>query len=147
MDIRLLIEENPDYKPPEIRLRCARMDDNLRKIVEYIRVRSDTIAVKTDGAARVLPLATVFYFESVDRKAFAYCASNVYECGESLAVLEKKLAESTFVRISKSCIVNTMSIKSVKPLDNHRLKALLRNGEAQIINRHYVTALKDKLGL
>ena len=147
MAIKLVIEEDPTYKDPEFTLRCEKLNSNLRRIVEYIRVRSDTIAVKAEGASRLIPLASIFYFESVDKKTFAYDASSVYECGESLAVLEQKLANSTFVRTSKSCIVNAVLIKSVKPLDNHRLMACMRNGEAQIINRHYVAALKEKLGL
>ena len=147
MEIKLVIEESPAYREPEIILRCKRVEGSLRRIVEYIRVRSDFIAINADGISRPLPLANVFYFESVDKKTFAYCANNVYECEQTLAELEKKLTSSTFTRISKSCIVNTVLIKSVKPLDNHRLKALLRNGEAQIINRHYVAGLKEKLGL
>ncbi len=147
MEIKLIIDESPAYKDPEIILRCERVEGSLRKIVEYIRVRSDTIPIKADGIPRPLPLSNVFYFESVDKKTFVYCSNNVYECAQTLTELEKKLSGSTFVRISKSCIVNTVLIKSVKPLDNHRLKALLRNGEAQIINRHYVNMLKEKLGL
>lgn len=147
MDIKLVIEESPEYREPEIILRCERVAGNLKKIVEYIRVRTDAIEIKAEGIPRPLPLSSVFYFESVDRKTFAYCASSVYECEQTLSELEKKLTNCTFARISKSCIVNTVLIKSVSPLDNHRLKAYLRNGEAQIINRHYVAVLKEKLGL
>ncbi len=147
MNIKLMIEESPEYREPEITLRCERVNDNLRRIVEYIRVRSDAIAVKAEGTSRLLPLSNIFYFESVDKKTFVYCASNVYECAQRLNELEGKLTNSTFVRVSKSCIVNAVLIKSVTPLDNHRLKAFMRNGEAQIINRHYVAALKEKLGL
>ena len=147
MEIKLVVEESPEYREPEIILRCERVVGHLKRIVEYIRVRSDTIEVKAEGIPRPLPLSNVFYFESVDKKTFAYCASNVYEYAQTLAELEKKLTNSTFVRVSKSCIVNTVLIKSVQPLDNHRLKALLRNGEAQIINRHYITVLKEKLGI
>ena len=46
-----------------------------------------------------------------------------------LSALEEKLANTTFVRISKNCIVNTAWLKSVSPLWNHRLEALLKNGD------------------
>ncbi len=147
MGIKLTIVENPEFKQPEIILRCEALNHDLRKIVEFIRVRSHTIPVKEGGASTLLALSGVFYFESVDKKTFAYCASEVYECSESLAELERRLADTTFVRASKSCIVNAALIRSVKPLDNHRLTALMRNGERQIINRHYVVALKEKLGI
>jgi DNA-binding LytR/AlgR family response regulator len=147
MGIKLIIEESPEYSEAEIVLRCERVEGSLRNIVDYIRVRSDSIAVKADGISRLLPLSNVFYFESVDKKTFVCSASSVYECAQTLTELEKRLTNSTFVRVSKSCIVNTVLIKNVRPLDNHRLKVFLRNGEAQIINRHYVAALKAKLGL
>lgn len=147
MRIKLTIDESPRYKDAEIVIRCERVEGSLKNIVDYIRVRSNPIAVKANGSTLLLPLSSVFYFESVDKRSFAYCASSSYECTQTLTELEIRLASSQFVRISKSCIVNMALIKNVCPLDNHRLKVFLRNGEAQIINRHYVAALKERLGL
>lgn len=101
MGIKLTIDESPGYREAEIVIRCERVEGSLKNIVNYIRVLSDPIAVKADGTTRLLPLSSVFYFESVDKRSFAYCASSVYECAQTLAELEKRLASSTFVRISK----------------------------------------------
>lgn len=61
--------------------------------------------------------------------------------------LEETLTNSSFVRISKSCILNIDFIEKVKPMLNGKYEVLLINGEKLIINRHYVPIFKKKFGL
>ena len=51
------------------------------------------------------------------------------------------------MRISKSCILNVMTLKNVRALLNGKMEAELENGEKVIVTRHYVETLKQKLGL
>ena len=60
---------------------------------------------------------------------------------------EEALINSSFVRISKSCILNIHFIEKVKPTLNGKYEVLLINGEKLIINRHYVPDFKKKFGL
>ena len=76
-----------------------------------------------------------------------YTEKTVYRCKEKLYELEELLENSSFVRISKSCILNIDYLESVKAVFNGKLEALLSNGEKVIINRHYVSAFKKKFGL
>lgn len=57
----------------------------------------------------------IIYVDSADGRTFLYSGKNVYESRETLAALEEKLANTTFVRTSKNCIVNTAWLKSVSP--------------------------------
>ena len=58
-------------------------------------------------------------------------------------MLEEKLLHTSFIRISKNCIINIDYLKSVRPLYNHRLEAFLVNGETQIVTRNYIEVLKN----
>ena len=90
---------------------------------------------------------SVYYFEAVDDKVFAYCESKVYEIKRKLYELEKQFENTDFLRISKSVIVNLSKIKKLTPGFSGRLEALLDNGERAVISRQYVPALKKKLGI
>ena len=61
--------------------------------------------------------------------------------------VEEILAHRDFIRISKSVIVNLDKIKSVTPMLNCRLEAILQNSEKIIISRQYVPELKKSLGI
>ena len=95
----------------------------------------------------VFSLDDVYYFDSTDERTFIYLASEVYECDMKLYELEQQLADTNFVRISKSCIVNIIKLDSVRPLINSRYEAKLENGEKLIINRHYLPGFKRKFGI
>ncbi len=83
--------------------------------------------------------------ETVDSKTFLYTKEHTYLCRQSLTTLEDRLKHMTFVRVSKSCILNISHLKCVAPFVNHRLKAELTNGEQLIISRNYIDALKAQL--
>ena len=81
----------------------------------------------------------------MDNRVFLYTAAESYETRLKLYELEDMLKEKTFLRISKSMIVNLMKITSVRPALNGRFSAILKNGEEILISRKYVPALKRVL--
>lgn len=81
----------------------------------------------------------------IDNKTFLYCKDQVYESKQRLVALEEKLKTTSFIRISKNCILNCTQLKSVSPLWNHRMEATLLSGEKLVITRNYISSLKEKL--
>ena len=92
-----------------------------------------------------VPLDTILYIESIDRKTFFYDKRRVFEGKETLSSLENKLDNSLFVRISKSCIVNIAFIASSYPMDNHRIGLVLKDGERLVVGRTYAEKLESRL--
>ena len=74
-------------------------------------------------------------------------ATNVYEVKEKLYELETILPVTSFIRSSKSNILNLDKIKSISPAFGGRFEAVLINEEKTIISRQYVPVLKERLGL
>ena len=61
-------EDKKEY----IRIGCHRVDSNIEEIVRFIESRQGRIDGK-DGDSQVsIPLADIFYAESVDNKTFIY---------------------------------------------------------------------------
>lgn len=145
--MKLIIEQSTYQEETEIVIRCSAIDSDLQKIIDEIRLLSFSINGYKDGTVRRISHENIYYIDCVDEKSFIYCENDVYDCRMKLYELEDILIKSTFVRISKACILNIKFIDSVRPLINGKYEALLINGEKLIINRHYVPDFKKKFGL
>ncbi|BCJ95808.1 LytTR family transcriptional regulator [Anaerocolumna cellulosilytica] len=143
--MKLTIYEGMNEIEDEIVINCGMVDKRLKHLIEYIRQYTFSLQGYQGSELFHLSVETLFYIESVDGKTFLYSTSQIYESKDSLTTLEGKLYNTSFVRISKSCLVNTACIKSVKPYANHRMEAALKNGERLIISRNYIDTLKEKL--
>ena len=143
--MKLTIHQDLGIPETEIIINCAHMDTRLRHLVELIRQHSFFLIGYQEGKEFQLPLEQIYFIDSVDGKTFLYLEKEVYVCRDTLAVLEEKLLHTSFIRISKNCIININFLQSVRPLYNHRLEASLESGEALIVTRNYIEALKNKL--
>jgi DNA-binding LytR/AlgR family response regulator len=121
------------------------MDNRLQHLIDYIRQYSFSLKGSLEGQNYNISLENILYIDSVDGKTFLYCKEKIFESKETLTSLEQYLFSTPFVRISKSCIMNTNALKSVRILMNHRMEANLINGEKLIITRNYMENVKRKL--
>lgn len=145
--MKLTIEQNAPVSEVEITVRCRSMDTRLEALIRQMQMYELTIAARKDGSSYLFTLDSIFYFECVEDRTYLYLRDEVYECPKRLYELEQLLEYTSFVRVSKACMVNTAMVESVRSLFGRRLEALLDNGERIIVNRHYVPAFKEKFGL
>ncbi|MDE6218874.1 MAG: LytTR family transcriptional regulator [Lachnospiraceae bacterium] len=142
--MKLFIEQDDGYREPEIHIKCGLIDADLQRIIDEIQTLMFSLPVSKEGAVSKLSLEEIFYFESVDERTYVYSQTEVYACDYKLYEVEEKIGKCGFARISKSVIVNIRKIQMIKPQLNGRFEAVLDNGEHLIVNRHYVSALKEK---
>ena len=109
-------------------------NDSVCEILNYLRKHSKRLLGKSDDSDILFSLNDVFYFESVDKKTFAYLDLRI---DLRLQELEDAFFENGFVRISKTTVLNIYRISSIKPTVNMRVIAVLENGEKIQINRSY----------
>ena len=60
---------------------------------------------------------------------------------------EELLKDTSFVRISKTTIVNIDYLKFVRPLLGGKMEITFINDESLVVNRHYLKSFKNKFGL
>lgn len=142
--MKLIIEQDMNRGEPEIIVRCGLMDERLARLVEQLRLYSFSVPAWKDGVSRQVPLELIFYFESVDNKTFLYTEKEVLECERKLYELEELLVHTSFVRVSKNCILNAAAVAGVQAQLNGRLEARLRSGEKLIVSKHYVPDFRAK---
>lgn len=145
--MKITIETPSIGQEDEIIIRCTSLDDRIINLIYALKSEQDNlIGYMEDKIIKLVP-KEVYYFESVDNKTFAYTAQGVYEVHKKLYELEKEYANTDFLRISKSVIVNVAKIAYIRPIFNSRFEAKLKNNEKIIISRQYVVELKKKLGI
>lgn len=145
--MKISIQDLPDGEEEEIIIRCRGMDEQLMKLVYALKTGREKLTVsREDRLFRIQP-ASVYYFEAVDNKVFAYLEKEVYETKLKLYELENRLSGTDFFRATKSTVINLAKMESLSPAFNGRFEASMKNEEKLIISRQYVPLLKEKLGL
>lgn len=144
--MKLKIEMFDTCKETEVNIKCKEIDNRLKKAIDILK-SDKSFTVRKDNSTKVLKIEDIYYFESVDEQTFAYTQDDVYSCQKKLYEVESVLSDTSFIRISKSCILNIDYLESVRALLNGKLEGTLSNNEKVIINRHYVPEFKKKFGL
>ena len=141
--MKFTIEQSSDNNEVEINIKCGQIiDEKLQKLIDQIRLYSFSIVCKKGKEIYQISLKDAYYIESVEEKTFVYYESNL-----KLYELEEQLKNTSYIRVSKSIILNIEKLQSVKPLINGKLEANLKNNEKILINRHYVPEFKKKFGI
>ena len=132
-------------EPEELEIRCHEETEEVKDIITFVKSRQGKLTGICEGQQHEIPIADVYYIETVDNSVFIYGQNKVYEAKQKLYELEGMLREKYFLRVSKSLVLNLMKIKAIKPALNGRYSAILHSGEEVIISRKYVAQLKCAL--
>lgn len=143
--MRVDIVKQPGLTEDYAKLYCAKETAEIAMIANFIKMGIKQLLGKSDGVEKELFLNDIFYFESVDKKTFAYLEESVWEVDISLKEIEEDFAGRGFVRINKSAVVNLYKIELTKKDFEMRMLILLENGETLIINRHYKKNFQNSL--
>ena len=117
----------------------------VNEILDFFRKSSQRLSGRADGREVLFSIKDVYYFESVDKKTFAYLEHEVVRIDMRLQDLEQVFAGSGFIRVNKSAVLNVYKISSLKSEINMRVMALLDNGEQIQINRSYKARFRSFL--
>lgn len=143
--MKVKVEVIEELEEPEITIRCSNNNDQIKAIVDYLESIKVTLIGKKDGEKFVLNLQDIYYFESVENRTFAYVEKDVYEVNFRIYELVEMYKNTTFIQVSKACIVNIKYIKKITTLVNGRILAVLENDEKMIITRVYANEFKRRL--
>lgn len=135
--LKLIIDSTDKYTETEIIIRCRCIDKEVEKIIEFLKKpekNENLLTVQTDEITKKIKLEDIFHIESVNKRTFVYTEDNVYRCKEKLYELEEILKFGAFVRISKSCILNTDCLESIRASFNYSCRILI--GKFRVMCHH-----------
>lgn len=145
--MKITIQDLADGEEEEIIIRCRGMDEHMMKLVYALKAGREKLTVSREDKLFRIPPSSIYYFEAVDNKVFAYLEKDVYETKYKLYELEQRLWGTDFFRATKSTLTNLAKVESLSPAFNGRFELSMKNGEKLMVSRQYVPVLKEKLGL
>ncbi|MDO4565510.1 MAG: LytTR family DNA-binding domain-containing protein [Clostridia bacterium] len=143
MQIKLITD--CDIPEVEITVRCREADAEIASLMAMLRMQDRKLTGEKDGALHILNPRDILYADTVDNKVFLYAAKDVYETPLKLYEIEERLRAHSFVRASKSQVVNFNRVESVRPDFNGRLSLTMQNGEKLLVSRQYAIQIKKML--
>lgn len=127
----------------------AELDPRLAALLADLRPApktTDRIAVKSGGRVLLVRLEEIDWVESADNYVSLHVGTEAHLLRETMNALEARLPASSFVRISRSTIVNLSRIKELQPLFHGEYAVILRDGTRLTLSRGYREKLDLLLG-
>jgi DNA-binding LytR/AlgR family response regulator len=130
-------------------------DKSMKDLTEYLEhdmFRSVILICSRDKEIVKVESQNILYIESVMEKQIVHLLENSKIQEESKDYITKKrlyelerILPSSFVRISKSIIVNSDRIRVFKPMFNGMMEITLDNDENIYISRKYLKEVRNKI--
>ena len=148
--MKITIELDENLPDDEIRIHCRRMTEELQKIQEAFasgHTETKRLVLYQGDLECYVDVLDILFFETEGTIVQVHTRDEIYETKQRLYELEEKLRHTDLMRVSKSVILNTGLLRSVRPLLNGKFEATLQNGERVLISRHYLAAFRERFGV
>ena len=146
MKVNLFVSR--DIDEPHADIHTNELTDNVTKAISILESEesNDMLAVKKGSDITLLELQDIFMFRVEDKQVKVYTQNKEYLIKKPLYQVEEGLNQS-FVRISKTTIVNLKKIERVAPSLRGMMFIELKNGLKDNISRKYLPSFKEALDL
>jgi DNA-binding LytR/AlgR family response regulator len=146
--MKIRIETDDKLEEPEVIIRCPAINADVAQLQAALMdalSAENRILLEREGCEYYLSAEEMLFFETGAGKTWAHTADEVFETGMRLYALETALPGS-FLRISKSAIVNVLHIYSIEKNITGPSIIRFRGSHKQITaSRQYFKLLQDRL--
>ncbi|MCR5026352.1 MAG: LytTR family transcriptional regulator [Methanobrevibacter sp.] len=146
MKVNLFLSKEVDE--PYADIHTNQLTDNISKAISILESEeaSEMLAVKKGSDIALLEFSDIYMFRVEDKQVNVYTENTNYLVKKPLYQVEEDLDQS-FIRISKTTIVNLKKINRVAPSLKGMMFLELKNGLKDNISRKYLPDFKEALGL
>ncbi len=146
MKIEIKIDES--CTEPKITVVTSRVTDEINELVKRLSAeQAQMIAGFADERATVLEPSRIYRVYASDGKVCAETENGAYLLRLRLYEAEQRLANSAFVRISNSEIINLKKVTGFDLSFVGTICVSLSNGTVTYVSRRYVSKIKQILGI
>ncbi len=146
--MKLRVELIDESDQPEIIVRCHARDTRVMLLERAMETLLDTDAemVLTLGDTEYyVPKRDILFFETVGGKVAAHTTDKMYYTAHRLVELEA-IMPTSFVRASKSCIINAHAVSALSHnITGASLVAFRGTDKVVYVSRAYYKILKEKI--
>lgn len=146
MKVNLFLSKDVDE--PHADIHTDQLTDNISKAISILESEeaNEMLAVKKGSDIALLEFSDIYMFRVEDKQVNVYTENSNYLVKKPLYQVEEDLDQS-FIRISKTTIVNLKKIERVAPSLKGMMFIQLKNGLKDNISRKYLPDFKVALGL
>lgn len=120
-----------------LELHYDEINDETKEVISRLDITLSNVEGTYDEKHVSVPVTEVLYFDTVDRKTFAYTDKMCIEMRITLRNVLDNYSDAGLIRISKSAVVNVYKIDHLQGDINMRTTIFLKNGEKLVMNRGY----------
>lgn len=146
--MKILIQVDEELTEECIIIKCQRLDENVIKLQSLLAEHTNSdrnILLHKDEKSYYMPLEKILFFETENKQIWAHTVNEMYETDYKLYELEELLPGS-FMRVSKSTIVNLNHIYSItKNITASSIVEFHGTHKQIYVSRNYYKALVARL--
>lgn len=145
--MKIQVKIDSDMSEDEVIITVAQMSDDVIKAINFLKEQSAKASVLTlldDEQEYFVQCSKILFFETEQDTVIAHMDQQALQTKYRLYELEQLLPKS-FVRISKSAIVNIDHIYSIERKLSSSCVFFDHSDKVVYVSRHYYQTLKQKL--
>ncbi|MFC6180902.1 LytTR family DNA-binding domain-containing protein [Lactiplantibacillus daowaiensis] len=145
--MQIHVEIDPTLTAPEINVRAPAADDQLTALIqalEELTTSTATLAVSQQGRTLQLPLTDIIFIEASGHDVRVHTRTEAFKTTTRLYELAEQLP-ATFLRVSKSAIVNTDAVYALTKSLTGNLIEFQHTHKQLYASRRYYQQLKTAL--
>ena len=144
MKIELQIDEQLEESP--IIIQTPNLSEEIQHLLQLLKQKEHHLVVYDQEKIVILPIEEIYLIRTEEKLVTLYTNHKRYTTTKRLYELEAILGP-TFMRISKTCIINLKQINYVEPSFSGSMLLVMKNGCKDYISRNYLSRFKAYLGI
>lgn len=146
MKVQIILK--PDLKEPNVVIYTAEVTEEIQHIADKISNSQSRILTGTkEQKIFLIENDDIYCFYSESQKIYAKTDKGNLWVKQKLYQLEEMFEDSSFVRVSNSCIVNVNKIKNLELSYSGTIGIVFKNEDKEFVSRRYVSKIKKYLGI
>lgn len=125
-----------------IRLASPHFKESLNK-KQKRHLKQDKLAINVDERIILVTFEEILYIYTLDGKTVVVTEKYSYQVNEPLISIERKLQDTSFIRVHRSYIVNIDKIIEIQPWFHSTYNLIMRDQEKVPVSRTYTKELKQ----
>ena len=117
------------------------------EVDEFVKKSPETVFGKKNNVMHKIAIDQIYYFEALDKHVYAITKNGKYEVNQRLFEIEESFADRSFMRVSKSVVLNTDKVAGVKMDEDRTCLAYFASQTFVRVSRSYAKEFRKKMGM
>lgn len=113
----------------------------------YLSERTEKLAITVDEKIVLVNVQDILFIGTNEGKTIIATKRNQYAVTDSLVTFERRLLNTSIIRVHRAYLVNINFIEEIEPWFNSTYNLIMSDGEKVPVSRTYIKELKQLLGI